>query len=103
MAQLLRLPGQAATGLLLVRRGRGRGGGSGTKREEADLADEPSSYQPCNLLLAYSDGRLTPGDQVQILRDLALPGPASGLFKINTLSGSKEPFDRKTEAAPDGK
>src|SRR3546814_1939608 len=34
-----------------------RGGGSGTKREEADLADEPSSYQPCNLLLAYSDGR----------------------------------------------
>src|SRR5919106_111661 len=59
MAQLLRLPGQAAAGLLLVRRGRDRGSGSGTARKEADLADEPSGSQTRNLLLAYSDGRLT--------------------------------------------
>src|SRR3546814_13226045 len=61
MAQLLRLPGQAATSLLLVRRGRDGGGGSGTKREEADLAHEPSGDHHCNLPLHTPAGPPPPG------------------------------------------
>src|SRR3546814_14891664 len=42
MAQLRRLPGLAATGLLHVRLGRARGGGGGARGEEAVDAHEPS-------------------------------------------------------------